>query len=280
MVPVKKTSTGWPVLLGAVLLLSFLGACSTGTREVVVEVTVVVTPTPGPAVTATSVGSVLVISADEQRERWSARLPADYASATPPFPLDDEATAAAGERLFMENNCWLCHGQRGDGAGPLSPGLSPRPVDFTDAALMARLTDAYLFWRLSEGGAQPPFLSSMPAWKAMLSPQERWQLVAYVRSIATAGAAAGVSEQVGLELLQKYGCLGCHRYAGKGNFAGPDLDNVGARRDADFIRQSILDPSAEVAKGYRDIMPKDYGQRISPEDLDALVEFLARSSGG
>jgi len=239
------------------------------TREV--KVTVVVTPTP-------SEGGALVIFADEQRARWSARIPEAYAKATPSFALDDAKEIAKGQTLYMQHNCWMCHGKKGNGQGPFSPGLSPRPIDFTDAALMQRLSDAYLFWRLSEGGAQPPFLSAMPAWKQMLNKEERWQLVAYLRSLASGKApVAGVSKQVGMELLRKYGCLGCHRYAGKGNFAGPDLDKVGARGDAKYIRESIVNPSAKVVKGYRDIMPKDYKDKISPDDLDTIVQFLAES---
>ncbi len=266
---------GFPFLvLGLLSLLFVLGGCGSTSPQVVtreVKVTVIVTPTPPE-------GGVLVISADEQRERWSARIPDAYTGVTPPFALDDAEVIAKGQALYMQHNCWMCHGQKGDGQGPFSPGLSPRPIDFTDAALMQRLSDAYLFWRLSEGGAQPPFLSAMPAWKAMLSEEERWQLVAYLRSLASGKApAAGISKQVGMELLQKYGCLGCHRYAGKGNFAGPDLDKVGARGDADYIRESIIDPSAVVVKGFRDIMPKDYKDTIPPEDLDAIVQFLAES---
>ena len=45
--------------------------------------------------------------------------------------------------------------------------------------------------------------------------------------------------------------------------------------DAAFIQKSIVDPNAEVTKGYNpDIMPQDFGDKISKEELDALVKYL------
>lgn len=253
-------------------------ACAASQPTIEVTRVVTVEVTASPAATPTPEGGVLIISADEQRQRWSARIPAVYETLQPPFALDATA-ATAGRTIYTQNNCAICHGPKGDGQGFLSKGLNPRPINFTDAALMQRLSDAYLFWRLSEGGAEPPFVSAMPAWKDILSAEERWQLVAYLRSLSTSQEAGAGEEQLGLTLLQQYGCLGCHRYAGKGNFAGPDLDGLGARSDAETIRRAILDPSAELTKGFRDIMPKDYGDKISPEDLEIIVQFLAQSTG-
>ena len=45
---------------------------------------------------------------------------------------------------------------------------------------------------------------------------------------------------------------------------------------ADFIRQSIVDPSAIITEGYPDgLMPQDFADQMTPEELDAVVEFLA-----
>ena len=45
------------------------------------------------------------------------------------------------------------------------------------------LADDYLYWRISEGGAFEPFISLMPAWGTLLSEQEMWQLVSYLRTL-------------------------------------------------------------------------------------------------
>ena len=45
-------------------------------------------------------------------------------------------------------------------------------------------------------------------------------------------------------------CLKCHMISGYGGVAGPPLDAVGARRDRQFILQSLVEPSAHLAPGY------------------------------
>ena len=47
-------------------------------------------------------------------------------------------------------------------------------------------------------------------------------------------------------------------------------------KDAAFIKQSIVQPDAQIAKGYaKGIMPPNYGSTLSPSDVDALVKFLS-----
>jgi len=72
-------------------------------------------------------------------------------------------------------------------------------------------------------------------------------------------------------------CARCHTLADAGSTAeiGPDLDKVLAGEDADFIRESIVDPNAEIEEGFQpDVMPKDFEEKLSDAQLDALVEYL------
>jgi cytochrome c oxidase subunit II len=78
------------------------------------------------------------------------------------------------------------------------------------------------------------------------------------------------------ELFASFGCGGCHTLAAAGATAkvGPDLGKLG-RVKANFVRTAIVDPNDEIEKGYEpDIMPKDFGDRLSKEELDALVKYL------
>jgi len=80
----------------------------------------------------------------------------------------------------------------------------------------------------------------------------------------------------GEELFASFGCAGCHTLKAAGATAkvGPDLGKLGDV-EAAFIRKSIVDPNAEVTKGFNpDIMPQDFGDKISKEELDALVKYL------
>ena len=51
------------------------------------------------------------------------------------------------------------------------------------------------------------------------------------------------------------------------------------RQSAAQVKRSIVDPSAELTQGYSDIMPKNFGQVISPQELNDLVDFLLEYSG-
>jgi hypothetical protein len=60
---------------------------------------------------------------------------------------------------------------------------------------------------------------------------------------------------------------------------GPDLDELIPGQSAAQVKKSIVDPSAKLTPGYADLMPGYFGERISPQDLDALVRFLLEYAG-
>jgi cytochrome c oxidase subunit II len=93
------------------------------------------------------------------------------------------------------------------------------------------------------------------------------------------GATGGGAAPSGEELFTSNGCAGCHtlKAAGATETVGPDLGKLGDV-DAAFIRESIVDPNADVSKGYDpNIMPQDFGDKLSKEELDALVKYLLES---
>ncbi|MGB8647746.1 MAG: cytochrome c [Anaerolineae bacterium] len=113
-------------------------------------------------------------------------MPNEYASISVPSTLDSPQTITDGQAIFM-TNCAECHGSRGDGQGVARPAFGPPPANLTDRAKMSALSPQYLFWRVSEGGRVEPYRSQgsiMPAWKYQLSVDERWQVVAYVRTLS------------------------------------------------------------------------------------------------
>jgi cytochrome c oxidase subunit 2 len=94
-----------------------------------------------------------------------------------------------------------------------------------------------------------------------------------------AGGGGGAAAPSGEALFTSNGCAGCHTLKAAGATAkvGPDLGKLGDV-DAAFIRRSIVDPNADVTKGYKpDIMPQDFGDKLSKEELDALVKYLLES---
>jgi cytochrome c oxidase subunit 2 len=87
----------------------------------------------------------------------------------------------------------------------------------------------------------------------------------------------------GAEVFTSAGCSGCHTLADAGSTAttGPDLDGALKDEDEDFIRTSIIDPNDFIADGFQpNIMPEGYEDQLSPEELDALVSYLASVTSG
>jgi len=105
--------------------------------------------------------------------------PAEFADMKNPYKTDDEDALNKGEALYRAN-CSSCHGEQGLGDGPAGASLNPKPGNL--ARDQANLSDAYLFWRISEGGILEPFNSLMPAWKALMSEQQIWQVITYIRT--------------------------------------------------------------------------------------------------
>ncbi len=103
---------------------------------------------------------------------------------------------------------------------------------------------------------------------------ERW-----LNNEKQAAAAAGSAQGKTL-FTQK--CGTCHALADAGTTAevGPDLDKGLAGKNADFIRKSIVDPNAEIAPGFQpNVMPGNFGELLSQQQLDSLVEYLLDTAG-
>jgi cytochrome c oxidase subunit II len=118
------------------------------------------------------------------------------------------------------------------------------------------------------------FVRVLPASQFDTWVQKRKQAAAGGGGGGGGGQAAAPS---GEELFSSAGCAGCHTLNAAGATAkvGPDLGKLGDAANAKFIRTSIVDPNADVTKGYQpDIMPQNFGTQLSKEELDALVKYL------
>ena len=127
---------------------------------------------PGERAFAMPVGSVPRAGGElyyPKEEREAAALRKNPVPATP-------ESVKTGGALFTIY-CVPCHGAAGKGDGPVTPKFVP-PPDLTNADLQKGRTDGYWQSYLGVGGA------IMPAYGEALSPEERWHVVNYVRSLA------------------------------------------------------------------------------------------------
>ena len=138
----------------------------------------------------------------------SQGIPEEYAGLLNPLRAAPDLLAT-GKQLYADN-CALCHGDSGDGRGEAAADLQPAPATLagmfdrsmtgmnaggpdahlmhgvehhhpgmTHAEAMGGLNlDAYMFWAVSEGGME--LGSAMPAFKDLLTEEERWQILLYV----------------------------------------------------------------------------------------------------
>jgi cytochrome c oxidase subunit II len=97
-----------------------------------------------------------------------------------------------------------------------------------------------------------------------------------------AGGATGSPAQEGEKLFQSLACITCHRADSQGR--GPRLEGLFGRTvrltggatvvaDADYIRESILSPTAKVVDGYQPIMPTFQGL-VSEEGVMQLIAYI------
>lgn len=100
-------------------------------------------------------------------------IPAEYVGKI--NPLGVEAVSAGAE--IFKTNCAACHGETGHGDGPAGASLYPAPKNL--AELQTQVGDDYLFWRINTGKEG----TSMVAWKGILTDEQIWLVVSFVRTL-------------------------------------------------------------------------------------------------
>jgi mono/diheme cytochrome c family protein len=86
----------------------------------------------------------------------------------------------------------------------------------------------------------------------------------------------------GAQVFASTGCGSCHTFkaANSTGTVGPNLNEYLAPDDNQAgIEEMIVDPNGEIAEGYSaNVMPQEYGQALSKQELDQLVHFLIENS--
>ena len=87
-----------------------------------------------------------------------------------------KASIQRGKEIY-EKKCTLCHGDKGDGKGPASAGLNPKPTNFKDSH-GEKMTDGEHFWKITTGRG------GMPSFAKDLTEEERWYVVNYINTFS------------------------------------------------------------------------------------------------
>jgi len=200
-------------------------------------------------------------------------------SQEPQNPYDRRAWSAIDEgKVLYGVFCMRCHGSNAKGGeGP----------NLTDDVWLHGGSDAEVFRTVTEGVVS----NGMQRFLGVLTEDEVWKTISYVRSVARGKDALVTSDEtpsggreaivldrnvqgeeplpydpvwsaqtggypeqgrkIFYSMLGPGNCGMCHKVNGEGGDVGPDLTTIGQQRKPEEIMKSIMDPHADIAEEYR-----------------------------
>ncbi len=105
--------------------------------------------------------------------------------------------------------------------------------------------------------------------------------------LADLKVTGNLPDHPGLVILKNNACLTCHSLDGS-KIIGPSFKGLYGRKDVvvtdtgekevvandDYIKRSILDPNAEVVKGYNKGLMQSYSGKITDEDIQKIIDYF------
>ena len=231
------------------------------------------------------------------------QIQSEVPKAIDPNAMTSDQLVAEGEKIFNgSGGCTACHG-----LGTRAPNLltDEKGTGQIGARCAKREPGkdckAYLHEALTEPAefVVPGYGPIMPDMRRTLDNAQIWAVIAFLESqggevtvtpddIKGAGGAEPAHQESAASaasattdpkaILNEKACLGCHKLGSEGGAVGPEFNGLGKRADKDYIRESILDPNAKIAKGFeqfKGMMPPNFGEQLSAKQLEILVNFLA-----
>jgi putative heme-binding domain-containing protein len=174
-----------------------------------------------------------------QEQRPSAPGAARSSATAGKNPFETPSGEEQG-RLLFQTHCAYCHGAHGEGG---------RGADLTAGQYRRGGSDAELFATVRNG-----IPGSMPAVSA--TDDEVWMMVAFAKKLGSPGLSetATGDAAVGKAVYENKGkCAACHSIGREGGTLGPDLSDVGRRRNLRYLEESLVTPEADVPIRYRAI---------------------------
>jgi len=227
--------------------------------------------------------------------------------------LTMESFIAMGEKLYRgKGTCTLCHNNLGRAPDLLAYDVVTTSLErIGDSRYQGKAADAETYLRESmlqpsayvvkgfgkkgsnDSESPMPVVDRPPI---QLSEIEVSAVIAFMQNkdgnpvtvalptVAPAAAAENVvaAEKPALaqtpeEAIAKFGCAACHTVLATESVVGPSLNDVGKRLQLGQIRNSIVDPKAEIAEGFPPIMPQFPTMALA--ELEMIAGFLAQQTG-
>ncbi len=189
--------------------------------------------------------------------------------------------------VLEEQGCLGCHSTDGsDGIAPSFFELAgqPRTLEKDGQTIEITIDEDYL-----KRAIRNPEVEIVKGYDPMMPAYDEETInnddVQAVVDYLLGKAVAVVPGLDGRQLLEQNGCVGCHSSDGSEDIA-PTFKGIGSRDitierdgkevtikvDADYLRRALLDPEAEIVKGFAPMMPSaDY---LSEEEVEAIINHL------
>ena len=238
-------------------------------------------------------GMVKVVSLEEY-DKWKQ---GQFNSQNAPAPLHE-----LGRKVYELKGCNACHGlDEKPMLGPSFAALWGAKREFSEGPALDQANEEYIRESILDPKAKivkgyPPVMNS---YQGALSEEEIKQLIAFLKFLKegkTSGAqpekenqgptavpSAGNAEK-GKQLLTSNACLACHTDNGS-PLVGPSfkglwgterelVDGTKAQVDFDYLKESILNPTAKVAKGFEGRVMMSYEGKLSEEEIRHIAAYL------
>src|SRR5688572_25098697 len=182
-----------------------------------------------------------ILWASAQTGRQARPVPPGLPEVNPHSSAQD---LAIGRKLF-QGRCGHCHGLEGEGG---------RGAVLNTGRFRYGGSDRELFMTIRNGipNTEMPGAASLPE-------IEIWRMVAHVQQLGRGGASEPIlgNAEAGALVYQKNGCAACHRIGSNGSLIAPDLTDIGAKRAVRHLRESLVDPNADIPLDYRSVSVVD-----------------------
>ena len=216
-------------------------------------------------------------------------------------PQDVPQEVAAGFALWQEQGCTGCHtlyGQGGAYAPDLTRIFNQRGADYISEFLVdpaAFHPDARVMPRFTLSLSERDELVAMLEWvggqdAADWSPREIvvngsggfGTSVTVAQTTVNSDEDPAVTRGRALFSRSPAICSTCHSLEPDVVVVGPSLYGIADRAwyrvtglgPEQYIRESILDPSAYIVEGYTDVMQKNFGETLTSQDIADLTAFM------
>lgn len=194
--------------------------------------------------------------------------------------LQENADLDRGEQLFTQK-CGSCHTLTGAGTNSdVGPNL-----DFAFQASRESGMDQDTIEGVVQGQIANPRPASPEDTAVYMPPnlvegEDAEAVAAYVASVA---GVPGIEppEFIAPEFFAT-NCGGCHTLgaAGTTGTIGPNLDEVLPGLSPEEVSTQIVDPESQITAGFpAGVMPSNYGDTLTPQQLRQLVQYLVQNAG-